>query len=36
MIVRAMALDQVGTGNTVRLLRKEVGVGLVNGLVWVA
>ncbi len=34
MIVRAMALDQVGTGNTVRLLRKEVGVGLVNGLVW--
>lgn len=34
MIVRAMALDQVGTGNTARLLRKEVGVGLVNGLVW--
>ncbi|MAK87942.1 magnesium transporter [Stutzerimonas kunmingensis] len=34
MIVRAMALDQVGTGNTTRLLRKEVGVGLVNGLVW--
>ncbi len=34
MIVRAMALDQVGTGNTSRLLRKEVGVGLVNGLVW--
>jgi len=34
MIVRAMALDQVGIGNTTRLLRKEVGVGLVNGLVW--
>ncbi|WP_313328452.1 magnesium transporter [Stutzerimonas balearica] len=34
MIVRAMALDQVGTGNTLRLLRKEVGVGLVNGLLW--
>ena len=34
MIVRAMALDQVGTGNTTRLLRKEVGVGLVNGLAW--
>ncbi|EWC39789.1 magnesium transporter [Stutzerimonas stutzeri] len=34
MIVRAMALDQVGTGNTTRLLRKEVGVGLVNGVVW--
>jgi magnesium transporter len=34
MIVRAMALDQVGTGNTSRLLRKELGVALVNGLVW--
>jgi len=29
-----MALDQVGTGNTLRLLRKEAGVGLVNGLLW--
>ncbi len=34
MIVRAMALDQVSTGNTMRLLRKELGVGLINGLVW--
>ncbi|WP_312379962.1 magnesium transporter [Stutzerimonas balearica] len=34
MIVRAMALDQVGTGNTLRLLRKEACVGLVNGLLW--
>lgn len=34
MIVRAMALDQVGTGNTSRLLRKELGVALINGLVW--
>ncbi|KIL05009.1 magnesium transporter [Stutzerimonas stutzeri] len=34
MIVRAMALDQVGTGNTLRLLRKEAGVGLVNGVLW--
>jgi magnesium transporter len=34
MIVRAMALDQVGTGNTRRLLRKELGVALVNGLIW--
>ena len=34
MIVRAMALDQVGTGNTQRLLRKELAVALVNGLVW--
>ncbi|MBD2840380.1 magnesium transporter [Pseudomonas sp. JM0905a] len=34
MIVRAMALDQVGTGNTSRLLRKELGVALINGLIW--
>ncbi|MBF6623683.1 MAG: magnesium transporter [Pseudomonas stutzeri] len=34
MIVRAMALDQMGTGNGARLLRKEVGVGLLNGLIW--
>jgi magnesium transporter len=34
MIVRAMALDQVSTGNTSRLIRKELGVALINGLVW--
>ena len=34
MIVRAMALDQLGVGNTTRLLRKELGVALINGLVW--
>jgi magnesium transporter len=34
MIVRAMALDQVSTGNTSRLIRKELGVALVNGIVW--
>lgn len=34
MIVRAMALDQVGTGNTSRLLRKELGVSLINGVLW--
>ncbi|MDD1967601.1 magnesium transporter [Pseudomonas sp. NPDC090203] len=36
MIVRAMALDQVstGNGNTSRLMRKELGVALVNGLLW--
>jgi magnesium transporter len=34
MIVRAMALDQVSTGNTSRLMRKELAVGLINGLVW--
>ena len=34
MIVRAMALDQVNTGSTSRLMRKELAVGLINGLVW--
>ncbi|WP_447592820.1 magnesium transporter [Aquipseudomonas campi] len=34
MIVRAMALDQVGTGNTSRLMRKELSVALINGVVW--
>lgn len=34
MIVRAMALDQVGTGNTRRLLKKELTVAVINGLVW--
>ncbi|EIK93732.1 magnesium transporter [Pseudomonas sp. M47T1] len=36
MIVRAMALDQVspGNSNTTRLLRKELAVSLINGIVW--
>jgi magnesium transporter len=34
MIVRAMALDQMGTGSSARLLRKEAGVGMLNGLIW--
>jgi magnesium transporter len=34
MIVRAMALDQVSTGNTSRLMRKELAVALINGVVW--
>ncbi|WP_213876170.1 magnesium transporter [Pseudomonas sp. dw_358] len=34
MIVRAMALDQVSPGNTRRLLRKELTVSLINGVVW--
>ena len=34
MIVRAMALDQVSPASTRRLLRKELGVSLVNGVVW--
>lgn len=34
MIVRAMALDQVSIANTFRLLRKELGVALLNGVIW--
>jgi magnesium transporter len=34
MIVRALALDQVSLGSARRLLRKELGVAFVNGLVW--
>ena len=34
MIVRAMALDQVSTGNTARLVRKELWVSLINGILW--
>ncbi|HSC82918.1 MAG TPA: magnesium transporter [Pseudomonas sp.] len=34
MIVRALALDQLSSGNTSRLMRKELGVALVNGVVW--
>lgn len=34
MIVRALALDQVGTGSTARLLRKELAVSLLNGVIW--
>ncbi|UJP05726.1 MAG: magnesium transporter [Nitrosomonas sp.] len=34
MIVRALALEQINTGSAWKLLRKEVGVSLVNGLIW--
>ena len=34
MIVRALALGQVTTANARRLLRKEVGVAVLNGLIW--
>ena len=34
MIVRAMALEQLSAGNTSRLVRKELAVALVNGLLW--
>ncbi len=34
MIVRALALDQISPSSAKRLLRKELGVALVNGLIW--
>ncbi len=34
MIVRAFALDQISPASARRLLRKELGVALVNGLAW--
>lgn len=34
MIVRAMALDQVSPRNTKRLMKKELGVAVLNGLIW--
>lgn len=34
MIVRALALDQINTRSTWKLLSKEIGVSLVNGFVW--
>jgi magnesium transporter len=34
MIVRALALDQIRPDSAKRLLRKELGVSLVNGLIW--
>ncbi len=34
LIVRALALDQVSAANARRLLAKELGISLVNGLLW--
>jgi magnesium transporter len=34
MIVRALALGQVSPSSAKRLLRKEVGVAVLNGLIW--
>jgi magnesium transporter len=34
MIVRAMALEQIGVSQARRLWRKELAVALVNGIVW--
>ena len=34
MIVRAMANTQISTLQAWRLLRKEIGVALINGIIW--
>lgn len=34
MIVRALALEEVGVSNAGRLWRKELGVALLNGIIW--
>ncbi|HET6545131.1 MAG TPA: magnesium transporter [Rhodanobacteraceae bacterium] len=34
MIVRALALEQISSGQAMRLWRKELGVALLNGLIW--
>ena len=34
MIVRALALDQISTRSTWKLIFKEIGVSAVNGLIW--
>jgi magnesium transporter len=34
IVVRALALGQVGMGNLVPLVRKEIAVALLNGLLW--
>ncbi len=34
LVIRAQALGQISSGNTRQLLRKEIAVGLLNGLIW--
>lgn len=34
LMVRGMAMGQIGLGNTFDMLRKELAVGLLNGLIW--
>jgi magnesium transporter len=36
LVIRAMALGQIGPGNARQLLVKELAVGILNGLVWAA
>jgi magnesium transporter len=34
LVIRGLALNQINTGNFYRLLFKEIGISLINGLVW--
>jgi len=34
IVIRAMALGQIGAGNAGRLIVKELSVGILNGLLW--
>ncbi|QXO15448.1 MULTISPECIES: magnesium transporter [Vibrio] len=34
LMVRAMALNQVTTGNRIALMKNELGIGAINGVVW--
>ncbi len=34
LVIRAQALGQISSGNARQLLRKEIAVGLLNGLIW--
>lgn len=34
MIVRALALEQISTSSVMRLWRKEMGVSVINGVIW--
>ncbi len=34
LVIRAMALGQVGRNNAVKLLNKELAVGIINGIFW--
>lgn len=34
LVIRSLALDQIGAGNIWHLFRKEIAISIVNGLVW--
>ena len=34
LIIRSLALGQVNATNVKRLIKKELGIGLLNGIVW--